>query len=109
MTYILLYVNDIIISTSSDAFHESIMPLVASEFSMQDLCILSYFLGLAITCHVGGLFLSQRKYVAEIIEQAYMTLCKPTTTPMDTKPKLSISSGFPYKDYTQYQRLADEL
>lgn len=85
------------------------MRLVASEFSMQDLGILSYFLVLAITCHVGGLFLSQRKYVAEVIEQAYMTSCKPTTTLIDSKPKLSISSGFPYKDYTQYQRLAGAL
>ena len=38
-----------------------------------------------------------------------MTSCKPTTTPVDTKSKLSTSSGSPYKDPTHYRRLAGAL
>jgi len=49
MAYILLYVDDIILTASSDALHRSIMSLFASEFAMKDLGTLSYFLGLAVT------------------------------------------------------------
>jgi len=44
------------------------MSLLASEFAMKDLGPLSYFLSIAVTQHKGGLFLSQKKYVEEIID-----------------------------------------
>ena len=109
MAYILLYVDDIILTAASDALRRSIKSLRASEFAMKDLGTPSYFLGLAVTHHPGGLFLSQRKYASEIIERTGMTSCKPTATPVDTKSKLSTSSGSPYKDPTQYRRLAGAL
>jgi len=59
MAYILLYVDDIILITSSHELCKSIMTLLASEFAMKDLGSLSYFLGIAVTRHIGGLFLSQ--------------------------------------------------
>ncbi|MCH99478.1 copia-type polyprotein [Trifolium medium] len=109
MAYILLYVDDIILTTSSDALRQSIMTLLASEFAMKDLGPLSYFVGIVVTRHTSGLFLCQRKYAEGIIERAGMTSCKPTTTPVDTKAKLSISCGSPYKDPTIYRSLAGAL
>ena len=67
-TYILLYVDDFIITASSDHLRTSVMSRLASEFAMTDLGPLSYFLGIAVTQHTGGLFLSQKKYVEEIID-----------------------------------------
>ena len=61
MAYILLYVEDIILTASSDEFRQSIITLLSSEFAMKDLGQLSYFLGIAVTHHAGGLFLSQKK------------------------------------------------
>ncbi|CAJ2652014.1 unnamed protein product, partial [Trifolium pratense] len=109
MAYILLYVDDIILTSSSEGLRQSIISLLASEFAMKDLGPLSYFLGIAVTRHTGGLFLSQRKYAEEIIERAGMTYCKPTTTPVDTKAKLSVSCGSPFKDPTLYRSLAGAL
>lgn len=43
MAYILLYVYDIILFTSSHDLHKSIMVLLASDFSMKDLSPMSYF------------------------------------------------------------------
>jgi len=43
MAYILLYVDDIILITSTHALRQSIMSLLASEFAMKDLGPLSYF------------------------------------------------------------------
>jgi hypothetical protein len=54
-------------------------------------------------------FLSQSTYARDIIARAGMTSCKPSATPVDTKQKLSTSSGTPYDDPTLYRSLAGAL
>ncbi|XP_060202651.1 uncharacterized mitochondrial protein AtMg00810-like [Lycium barbarum] len=85
------------------------MALLASEFAMKDLGPLNYFLGIHVTRHKDGLFLSQRKYAEEIIDRARMSSCKATSTPVDTKPKVSSTSGAPYDDPTHNRSLAGAL
>ena len=109
MAYILLYVDDTILTASSTAFRTSIMSLLGFEFAMKDLGLLSYFRGIAVTQHTDGLFLSQRKYAEEIIDRANMTSCKPAPTPVDMKGKLSASSEPSCQDPTLYRRLAGAL
>ncbi|KAK4355712.1 hypothetical protein RND71_024683 [Anisodus tanguticus] len=109
LTYILLYVDDIILTASSDALHRSIMTMLSSEFAMKDLGPLSYFLGIGVTRHACRLFLSQRKYAAKIIERAGMSSHKSTSTLVDTKPNLSVVAGAPYEDPTRYRSLAGAL
>ncbi|XP_048496525.1 uncharacterized mitochondrial protein AtMg00810-like [Beta vulgaris subsp. vulgaris] len=109
MAYLLLYVDDIILTASSDALRCSIMSHLNSEFAMKDLGPLHYFLGIVVTRHKGGLFLSQRKYAEDIINRAGMATCKPSLTPVDSKRKLSASAGTPYDDPTHYRSLAGAL
>ncbi|XP_056685530.1 uncharacterized mitochondrial protein AtMg00810-like [Spinacia oleracea] len=109
MAYILLYGDDIILAASSDTLRTSIMSLLFSKFAMKDLGPLSYFLGIAVTRHSGGLFLSQKQYASEIIERAGMTSCKPSSTPVDTKAKLGASAGPPTDDPSHYCSLAGAL
>ena len=85
------------------------MALLDSEFAMKDLGPLSYFLGIVVSRHAGGLFLSQRKYAEEIIERAGMSACKPSPTPVDTKSKLSASSELSCSDPSLYRSLAGAL
>ncbi|CAJ2648141.1 unnamed protein product [Trifolium pratense] len=85
------------------------MASLSSEFAMKDLGHLNDFLGISVTQHKGGLFLSQRKYAAEIIDRAGMSSCKSTQTPVDTKPKISAKIGTPYEDPTTYRSLAGAL
>ena len=108
MAYLLLYVDDIILTASSDSLRRSIMSLLSSEFAMKDLGKLHYFLGIAVTKHKGGLFLSQRKYAEEIIDRAGMASCKPSATPIEVKPKAS-STGSPCADPRLYRSLAGAL
>uniref|UniRef100_A0A3Q7IWP7 Reverse transcriptase Ty1/copia-type domain-containing protein n=1 Tax=Solanum lycopersicum TaxID=4081 RepID=A0A3Q7IWP7_SOLLC len=93
MAYILLYVDDIILTASSNALRCSIIALLSYEFAMKNLGRLNYFLGIVVTIHKGGMFLSQRNYTVEIIERAGMSSCKPTLTPIYSKPKLSANSN----------------
>jgi len=107
--YILLYVYAIILTASSDALRNSIMSKLSVEFVMKDLGSLSYFLGIYVTRHTCGLLLSQKKYAEEIVERDGMSSCKSSPTPVDTKTKLSASSGNLYHDPTEYQSLAGAL
>jgi hypothetical protein len=109
IAYILLYVDDIILTTSSDDLRKSIISRLSSEFAMKDLGPLSYFLGIAVTRHNDGLFLSQKKYADEILERAGMSSCKSCPTPVDTKPKLSAKADTPYEDPSLYRSLAGAL
>ncbi|KAJ9536396.1 hypothetical protein OSB04_un000431 [Centaurea solstitialis] len=92
-----------------DSLRGFIISRLKSEFAMKDLGPLSYFLGIAVTRHSGGLFLSQRKYAAEIIDRAGMSTCKPSLIPVDRKPKLGANASKSYADPTQYRRLAGAL
>ncbi|GAU44778.1 hypothetical protein TSUD_27470 [Trifolium subterraneum] len=74
-----------------------------------DLGPLSYFLGITVTKHADGLFLSQSTYASEIIARAGMASCKPSATPVDTKQKLNTFAGTPYDDPTLYRSLAGAL
>lgn len=69
---------------------------------MKNLRLLDYILDIIITRHAGGLFLSQKKYVEEIIERAIISPCKSCPTLVDTKPKLSVKSSTLYEDPSLY-------
>ena len=60
MAYILLYVDDIILSASSDRLRKHFMALLGAEFAMKDLGPLSFFLGIALSRDANGMFLSQK-------------------------------------------------
>nr|GEW82372.1 hypothetical protein [Tanacetum cinerariifolium] len=61
------------------------------EFSTTDLGALNYFLGISVMRDSSGMFLSQRKYVIDILERAHMVGCNPSWTPVDTDSKLGDS------------------
>ncbi|XP_071713967.1 uncharacterized mitochondrial protein AtMg00810-like [Rutidosis leptorrhynchoides] len=107
--YLLLYVDDIILVTSSTSLCTFIMALLAREFAMKDLGNLSYFLGIHVSRNSEGLFLNQNKYASEIIERADLVNCNPVKTPVDTNGKLSSSKGKPYSKPTLYRSLCGAL
>ncbi|XP_021757480.1 uncharacterized protein LOC110722518 [Chenopodium quinoa] len=109
MAYLLLYVDDIILATSSEKLRTRIISQLQTEFPMSDLRPLSYFLGIAVTRKPSYLLLSQEKYAQEILERAGMTSCKPAAIPVDTKSKLSADAGPPFRDPTLYRSLAGAL
>ncbi|XP_021317764.1 uncharacterized protein LOC110435969 [Sorghum bicolor] len=59
--------------------------------------------------HVCFLFLSQRQYAVELLQRAGMSECHPTTTPVDSKSKLSAADGPPIDDPAFYRSLAGAL
>nr|GEX79460.1 ribonuclease H-like domain-containing protein [Tanacetum cinerariifolium] len=107
-TYLLLYVDDIILTASSTSLLQRIISLLHDEFAMTDLGPLNYFLGIAAMRTTSGIFLSQTKYATEILEQSQMLNCNPCRTPIDTEMKLG-PEGSPITDLTLYRSLAGSL
>jgi hypothetical protein len=62
---------------------------VQNEFEILLLGELSFFLGLQIRQRKQGIFISQTKYIIEMLKRFGMEDCKPVITPMQTSCKLS--------------------
>ncbi|GKA42118.1 ribonuclease H-like domain-containing protein [Tanacetum coccineum] len=92
--YLLLYVNDIVLTTSFESLLQHIIRSLHQEFAMTDLGPLNYFLGISVARDSSGLFLSKKKYALEILDRAHMANCNPSRTPIDTESKLG-SDGDP--------------
>ncbi|GJV63652.1 ribonuclease H-like domain-containing protein [Tanacetum coccineum] len=106
--YLLLYVDDIVLTAFSEHLLQQLIHSLHQEFSMTDLGSLNYFLGISVTRDSSGMFLSQRKYATEILERAYMVGCNSNRTPVDTESKLG-DGGDPVSDLTLYRSLAGYL
>ncbi|GJT43257.1 ribonuclease H-like domain-containing protein [Tanacetum coccineum] len=108
IAYLLLYVDDIILTASSSAFLQRIIASLHNEFAMKDLGSLNYFLGIYAQRSASGLFLSQSKFAEEILERAHMQNYNPCQTPVDTESNLG-SDGDPVSDPTLYRSLPGAL
>ncbi|KAK9074412.1 hypothetical protein SSX86_007010 [Deinandra increscens subsp. villosa] len=109
VAYLLLYVDDIILTTSSTGLKQTLMQQLAREFAMKDLGPLTYFLGISVQRDNNGLFLSQTKYAHEILQRAKMSDCNSCHTPVDTSAKLGANAGDPVSDPTHFRSLAGAL
>ena len=103
--YLLLYVDDIVLTASSAQLLRQVIVALQREFAMTDMGQLHHFLGISVTRSAKGMFLSQRQYTLDILERAGMSACKPCSTPVDLHSKLT-EDGPPVGDATQYRSLA---
>nr|GEY30473.1 retrotransposon protein, putative, unclassified [Tanacetum cinerariifolium] len=75
VAYLLIYMDDIILTASSTYLLQQVITSLHNEFNMTDLGALNYFLGIFATRHSTGLFLSQKQYAIELLARAHMTNC----------------------------------
>ena len=106
--YLLLYVDDIIITGNNSSLLDSFTCKLNSEFATKDLGPLSYFLGLEATTTSEGLFISQLKYARDILTRAQLLDSKPVNTPMVVSQHLS-ADGPLFSDPTLYRSLVGAL
>ena len=63
--------------------------MMSSEFEMSIIGELSYFLGLQIKQLKNGTFVSQGKYIKDMLKKFDMNEAKPISTPMGTNDNLN--------------------
>ena len=82
VTALIVYVDDMII-TGDDADEISrLQEQLSTEFEMKNLGGLKYFLGIEVARSRKGIFLSQQKYVLDLLTEVGLLECKPVDTPI---------------------------
>ena len=109
IVYILVYVDDIIITGSSTSLVDACIRVLASRFSLKEPSDISYFLGVEVTRTPAGLHLMQRKYIIDLLTKTKMLDAKPVATPMPISPKLTITSGQPMQDPREFRMIMGSL
>jgi hypothetical protein len=91
--FLLVYVDDIIVVSSSSSAIDALLRDFNADFALKDLGPLYYFLGIEVKRTSTGLMLSQEKYTTDILRRAGMSSCKPAVTPLSSSEKLSAQGG----------------
>ncbi|GJY51020.1 putative ribonuclease H-like domain-containing protein [Tanacetum coccineum] len=83
-----VYVDDIIFGSTNKAWCDDFEVLMKGEFEMSAMGELTFFLGLQVKQKPDGIFISQDKYVQDILKKFDMESVRPATTPFEaSKPK----------------------
>jgi len=106
---LLVYVDDIVVTGSDQDAISRIKHLLHSTFKMKELGHLTYFLGLEVHYHHEGVFLTQQKYIQDLVQLAGLTNATPVDTPMEVNVKYRRDEGDLLDDPTQYRKLVGSL
>ena len=90
---IIVYVDEIIITGDYSEEISNAKKLLANEFEVKDLGFLKYFLVVEVAHSRKGIYVSQWKYILDLLKETGMIGCKPTDTPMDSANKLGKTKG----------------
>ena len=107
----LIYVDDIIVTSSSPKSITALLSDLKIDFALKDLGELNYFLGIEVRKEEDGILLTQEKYAKEILTRVGMKNCKPATTPLSSTEKLSLHEGevLSAEDSTRYKSVVGVL
>nr|XP_040251898.1 uncharacterized mitochondrial protein AtMg00810-like [Aegilops tauschii subsp. strangulata] len=107
--YLLLYVDDIILTVSVPDLLQRLTARLRDEFVLKDLGPLHYFLGIEVVRRTDSFFLHQQKYAHKLLKRASMLNCKPAPTAVDTKAKVSALEGSVAFDAAFYRSIVGVL
>ncbi|GJX70925.1 putative ribonuclease H-like domain-containing protein [Tanacetum coccineum] len=89
-----VYVDDIIFGSTKKSLCTEFEKMMHKKFQMSSMGELTFFLGLQVKQKEDGIFISQDKYVTEILKKFGFTDVKTASTPMETqKPLLKDKDG----------------
>ncbi|GKC54702.1 uncharacterized mitochondrial protein-like protein [Tanacetum coccineum] len=88
MVAVLIYMDDVIITGNNLTKIQETKKQLNDEFSVKDLGLLKYFLGIEVAKTKDGQVLSQQKYTLDILENSGKMGCKPSAFPIEQGLKL---------------------
>ncbi|GJT27453.1 putative ribonuclease H-like domain-containing protein [Tanacetum coccineum] len=83
-----VYVDDIIFGSTKSSMVKDFEDLMQKEFKMSSMGELTFFLGLQVKQSNDGIFLSQDKYVKDILNKFDFRTIKPASTPIEAHKSL---------------------
>jgi hypothetical protein len=106
---LIIYVDDMIITGNNSEEISRLQQQLATEFEMKNLGGLKYFLGIEVARSKQGIFLSQRKYILDLLSEVGLLECKPADTPIVQNHKLGEHLDQAPTNKERYQRLVGKL
>ncbi|RVW75978.1 Retrovirus-related Pol polyprotein from transposon RE1 [Vitis vinifera] len=92
ITALIVYVDDMVVTGNDPEERKALQNYLSREFEMKDLGPLKYFLGIEVSQSSEGIFLFQRKYALDLLQETGMSGCQPVNTPIEeahTRPDLA--------------------
>ena len=107
--YLLVYVDDIIITGNNPSAVQHFITLLSARFSIKDLGPPTYFLSVEVLSHPLDLILSQRRYIANLLVRAAMTDARLISNPLPTSPTLSLQFGIALSNPLAFHTIVGNL
>jgi hypothetical protein len=107
--YLLIYVDDIIITASDQAAITELLQLLSADFAIKDLGDLHYFLGVEVLKLDSGFLLSQRRYIIDLLKKTNMHEAKSITSPMASSSSPSAFASDQMEDSSLYRSTVRSL
>ena len=104
-----IYVDDIIFGSTNQEFCEELGNMMANEFEMSIIGELSYFFDLQIKKLKNDTFVSQGKYIKDMIKKFGMDDTKSISTPMGTNESLDNDTSGNMVDQKLYRSMIGSL
>jgi hypothetical protein len=105
---LLLYVDDMIITGDDPGYITFVKSRLSDQFLMSDLASLWYFLKIEIFTS-EGFFLSQEKYIQDLLNRVSLTDHRTTETLMKLNVHLMTTDGESFEDYARYHHIVESL
>ena len=107
--YLLVYVDDLILTENNDDFLIDVISQLANKFSIKYLVTLSFFLGIEVVTAPSGLFLLQTRYIQTLLERAKIQDAKSVHSRMSTSQIPKLHDGIALTNPTEYQSIVGGL
>jgi hypothetical protein len=104
-----IYVDDIIFGSTNKSSCEEFSRIMIQKFEMSMMGELKYFLEFQIKQLQEDTFISQTKYIQDILKKFGMKKSKPIKTPMGTNGLLNLDTGGKFVDQKVYRSMIDSL
>jgi hypothetical protein len=104
-----IYVDDIIFGSTNESTCEAFSRIMTQKFEMSLMGELKYFLGFQVKQLQEGTFISQMKYIQDILTKFGMKDAKPIKTPMGTNGHLDLDTGGKSVDQKVYRSMIGSL
>jgi histone deacetylase 1/2 len=105
----LIYIDDIIITENDISSINRVITLLQGDFAVKDMGELSFFLNIEALHNDNGLYLSQRRYILDLLMRIKMDKAKPRLTPMSTSLPLSKFAGVAFHDPSLFRSIVGGL
>nr|GEX54577.1 uncharacterized mitochondrial protein AtMg00810-like [Tanacetum cinerariifolium] len=108
-TVALVYVDNVLLTGNSPIVISQTKAALDAKFTIKDLGLAKYFLGIEIASLTQGTYLTQRKYILDLLHDAGLTASKLVDSPLPPKLKLTLRKGPSKSAPNKYRRLVGKL